>query len=99
MPRSRPLRSPHPVPPADALLPELRTALAAADLRLELLGGDPGPFDARARVDALARELVARMREARWDAGAAPTVITSVLAASVPDAEAVLLRAARFGKA
>ena len=51
--------------------------------------------EAAARVDTLARELVARMRDAHWDEGAAPSAVMSVLAASVPEAETVLLRAAR----
>ena len=38
--------------------------------------------DAAARVDALARELVARMRTAGWDEGEAPRAVASVLAAS-----------------
>jgi hypothetical protein len=77
---------------------DLRTALArAAHLDLDLLGDGPVRTRAEAdeRVDALARELVARMRDAGWDEAAAPCAVTSVLAASVPEAEGVLLRAAR----
>ena len=97
-PRTHPVRIPSPVRhrSEESLLDELRAALASANLRLELLGSDP---DAPARVDALARELVARMQAAGWDAGAAPCAVTSVLAASVPDAEAALLRVSRFGGA
>jgi hypothetical protein len=68
-----------------------------APVSLELLGDAPlrTGADALARLDALARELVARMEDASWDAGAAPGAVTSVLAASVPAAEAALLRLAR----
>jgi hypothetical protein len=64
---------------------------------LQLLGDRPirTGADATARLDALAHELLARMRAAGWDEGEAPRAVTSVLAASVPAAEAVLLRAAR----
>jgi hypothetical protein len=82
----------------DRLLAELRRVLAGAgQLPLDLLGEGPvrDRVEAAARVDALARELVARMRGAGWDEGAAPSAVTSVLAASVPEAETVLLRAAR----
>ena len=77
---------------------ELRRVLAGA-------GGPPAstcsatgrsaPRGGDERVDALVRELVARMRGAGWDEAAAPCAVTSVLAASVPEAETVLLRAAR----
>lgn len=104
VPRTHPVRTPPHVRrrSEESLLGELRTALASADLRLELLGDEPvepDVLDAPARIDALARELVARMQAAGWDAGAAPCAVTSVLAASVPDAEAALLRVARFGGA
>ncbi|GLZ46663.1 hypothetical protein Acsp06_28480 [Actinomycetospora sp. NBRC 106375] len=83
---------------ADRLLPDLRRVLAGAgQLPLDLLGEGPvrDRVEAAARVDTLARELVARMQDAGWDEGAAPRVVTSVLAASVPEAEAVLRRVAR----
>jgi hypothetical protein len=82
----------------DRVLTELRRVLAGAgQLPLDLLGEGPvrDRREAAARVDALARELVARMVGADWDEGAAPSAVTSVLAASVPEAETVLLRAAR----
>ena len=82
----------------DRLLAHLRRVLAGAGhLPLDLLGDGPvrDRGEAAARVDALARELVDRMRGAGWDEGAAPSAVTSVLAASVPEAETVLLRAAR----
>ncbi|MDD7934566.1 hypothetical protein [Actinomycetospora straminea] len=82
----------------DRVLGELRRVLAgAAGVPLDLLGDGPvrDRVEAAARVDALARELVERMRGAGWDEGAAPSAVTSVLAASVPEAETVLLRAAR----
>ncbi len=47
-----------------------------------------------ARVDFLAHELCERMDAEDWRPGAAPLAVTSVLAASVPAAEALLLRAA-----
>ena len=98
--------------PTDALLGELRAAVAGAhrlDLPalaarpgatvsagplFDLLGDDPvvTAADASARVEVLVGALVTRMREARWDAGAAPAAVTSVLAASVPAAEAALRR-------
>lgn len=67
---------------------------------LHLLGaGSPAPLrtagDALGRIDELAHDLVARMRARGWAEGAAPEAVTSVLAASVPAAEEVLLRAAR----
>ena len=80
------------------VLGELRVVLArAGHLDLDLLGEGPVRTLAEAdeRVDALARELVTRMRDAGWDETAAPCAVTSVLAASVPEAEGVLLRAAR----
>lgn len=63
----------------------------------DLLGDAPvaTAADASARVETLAHALVARMREAGWDAGAAPAAVTSVLAASVPAAEDALRRHAR----
>jgi hypothetical protein len=85
----------------DRLLGELRTALAAAwiaedPLPLEHLGTGPvrSRADVVARVDSLARELCERMDAESWDPGAAPRAMTSVLAASVPAVEALLLRAA-----
>jgi hypothetical protein len=85
----------------DRLLGELRAVLAAAwiaeaALPLEHLGMGPvrSPADVVARVDALAHELCDRMDAEGWDPGAAPLAVTSVLAASVPAAEALLLRAA-----
>lgn len=80
------------------LVARLRVVLAGAGhLELDLLGDAPvrTRAEADARVDALAHELVARMRDAGWDETAAPSAVTSVLAASVPEAETVLLRAAR----
>jgi hypothetical protein len=67
---------------------------------LHLLGaGSPAPLESAgevlARVDELAHELVEHMRSRGWAEAAAPEAVTSVLAASVPPAEAVLLRAAR----
>ena len=67
---------------------------------LHLLGaGSAAPLatagEALTRVDELAHDLVARMGARGWAEVAAPEVVTSVLAASVPAAEAVLLRAAR----
>jgi hypothetical protein len=96
---------PHPGrtdPPArDGLLADLRSALAAAwvaddPLPLEHLGAGPvrSRDDVAARVDSLAHELCERMDAEGWDPGAAPRAVTSVLAASVPAAEALLLRAA-----
>ena len=89
------------VPARDALLADLRAALAAAwvaddPLPLEHLGAGPvrSRDDVAARVDALAHELCERMDAEGWDPGAAPRAVTSVLAASVPAAEALLLRAA-----
>jgi hypothetical protein len=82
----------------DRVLTDLRRVLAGAgQLPLDLLGEGPvrDRVEAAARVDALARELVARMRGEGWAEGAAPRVVTSVLAASVPEAEAVLRRVAR----
>jgi hypothetical protein len=82
----------------DRVLPDLRRVLAGAgQLPLDLLGEGPvrDRVEAAARVDTLARELVARMRGEGWDEGAAPWVVTSVLAASVPEAEALLRRVAR----
>jgi hypothetical protein len=82
----------------ERVLAELRRVLAGAgQLPLDLLGDGPvrDRVEAAARVDALARELVARMAGAGWAEGAAPSAVTSVLAASVPEAETVLLRAAR----
>jgi hypothetical protein len=82
----------------DRVLLELRRVLAdTGHLPLDLLGDGPvrDHDEAARRVDALARELVERMRGAGWDEGAAPSAVTSVLAASVPEAETVLLRAAR----
>ncbi|MEJ2886545.1 hypothetical protein [Actinomycetospora aeridis] len=82
----------------DRVLVDLRRVLAGTGhLPLDLLGDGPvrDHDDAARRVDALARELVERMRGAGWDEGAAPSAVTSVLAASVPEAETVLLRAAR----
>ena len=82
----------------ERLLLDLRRVLAGAGhLPLDLLGDGPvrDRAEAAARVDAVARELVARKRDAHWDEGAAPSAVTSVLAASVPEAETVLLRAAR----
>ena len=85
----------------DGLLADLRSALAAAwvaddALPLEHLGAGPvrSRDDVAARVDALAHELCERMDAEGWDPGAAPRAVTSVLAASVPAAEALLLRAA-----
>ena len=96
---------PHPdrtgAPTRDRLLADLRSALAAAwvaddPLPLEHLGAGPvrSRDDVAARVDALAHELCERMDAEGWDPGAAPRAVTSVLAASVPAAEALLLRAA-----
>jgi hypothetical protein len=85
-------------PVDDRVLAQLRRVLAGAgQLPLDLLGDGPvrDRGEAAARVDALARALVDRMRGAGWDEGAAPSAVTSVLAASVPEAETVLLRAAR----
>jgi hypothetical protein len=82
----------------DRVLTDLRRVLAAAgQLPLDLLGEGPvrDRVEAAARVDTLARELVARMRDEGWAEGAAPRVVTSVLASSVPEAEAVLRRVAR----
>lgn len=82
----------------DRLLADLRRVLAdAGHLPLDLLGEGPvrDHDEAAERVDALARELVERMRGAGWREGAVPSAVTSVLAASVPEAETVLLRAAR----
>jgi hypothetical protein len=101
-PRALRRRSGCPRPDArDRLLGELRTALAAAWiaddlLPLEHLGSGPvrSRADAAARVDALAHALCDRMDAEGWDPGAAPLAVTSVLAASVPAAEALLLRAA-----
>jgi hypothetical protein len=88
-------------PARDGLLADLRSALAAAwvadaPLPLEHLGAGPvrSRDDVAARVDALAHELCERMDAEGWDPGAAPRAVTSVLAASVPAAEALLLRAA-----
>lgn len=85
----------------DRLLGELRSALAAAwiaeqPLPLEHLGAGPvrSRAEVAARVDSLARQLCERMDAEGWDPGAAPRAVTSVLAASVPAAEALLLRAA-----
>ncbi|HEY2193036.1 MAG TPA: hypothetical protein VGH76_12185 [Actinomycetospora sp.] len=85
----------------DRLLADLRSALAAAwlgedPLPLEHLGAGPvrSRDDVAARVDSLAHELCERMDAEGWDPGAAPLAVTSVLAASVPAAEALLLRAA-----
>ena len=86
----------------DRVLAELRRVLAGAgQLPLDLLGDGPvrDRAEAAARVDALARALVERMRGAGWDEGAAPSAVTSVLASSVPEAETVLLRAARTRRA
>ena len=101
-PRALRRRSGCPRPDArDRLLGELRTALDAAWiaddlLPLEHLGSGPvrSRADAAARVDALARALCDHMDAEGWDPGAAPLAVTSVLAASVPAAEALLLRAA-----
>jgi len=82
----------------ERLLLDLRRVLAGAGhLPLDLLGDGPvrDRAEAAARVDTLARELVARMRDADWDEGAAPPPVTSVLAGSVPAAETVPLRAPR----
>lgn len=86
----------------DRLLGELRRVLAAAwidedPLPLDHLGASPVRSRAEmvARVDALARALCERMDAEDWEPGAAPLAVTSVLAASVPAAEALLLRAAR----
>jgi hypothetical protein len=88
-------------PARDGLLADLRSALAAAwvaddPLPLEHLGAGPvrSRDDVAARVDSLAHELCERMDAEGWDPGAAPRAVTSVLAASVPAAEALLLRAA-----
>ena len=72
-------------------------APVVVDAVFDLLGADPvrSGADALARIDALARELVARMDAAGWSAAAAPAAVTSVLAASVPAAEAALRRHAR----
>ncbi|MCD2193399.1 hypothetical protein LQ327_08375 [Actinomycetospora endophytica] len=85
----------------DRLIGELRSALAAAwiaedPLPLEHLGAGPvrSRAEVLARVDSLAHELCERMDAEGWDPGAAPLAVTSVLAASVPAAEALLLRAA-----
>ena len=86
----------------DRLLDDLRATLAAAclgqdaALQVDHLGARPVRSSAElaARVDTLALELLARMDAEGWDPGAAPRAVTSVLAASVPAAEAVLLRAA-----
>jgi hypothetical protein len=105
----RALRRRRACPPAGAadssarehLVVELRSALAGAwiaddPLPLEHLGAGPVRCrdDVLARIDALARALLARMDDEAWDPGAAPRAVTSVLAASVPAAEALLLRAA-----
>ncbi|TDQ60669.1 hypothetical protein EV188_103167 [Actinomycetospora succinea] len=82
----------------DLLLADLRRVLAGTGhLPLDLLGEGPvrDVGEAAERVDALARELVERMDGAGWQEGAVPSAVTSVLAASVPEAETVLLRAAR----
>lgn len=82
----------------DRLLADLRRVLAdSGQLPLDLLGEGPvrDHDEAAERVDGLARELVARMHGAGWQEGAVPSAVTSVLAASVPEAETVLLRAAR----
>ncbi len=85
----------------DRLLADLRAALATAwlaedPLPLEHLGAGPvrSRDDIAARVDSLAHALCDRMDAEHWDPGAAPLAVTSVLAASVPAAEALLLRAA-----
>ena len=80
------------------VLAELRRVLTdAPPLPLDLLGEGPvlDAAQASARRDALAHELVDRMAAARWDERAAPAVVTSVLATSLPEAEAALLRGAR----
>jgi hypothetical protein len=91
-------------PGRDRLLADLRSALAAAwvaadPLPLEHLGAGPvrSRDDVAARVDSLAHELCERMDAEHWDPCAAPRAVTSVLAASVPAAEALLLRAAGPG--
>ncbi|NMO92117.1 hypothetical protein [Actinomycetospora sp. TBRC 11914] len=93
-------------PARDRLLADLRSALAAAwvaedRLPLEHLGAGPvhSRDDVAARLDQLAHELCERMDAEGWDPGAAPLAVTSVLAASVPAAEALLLRAAGPGRA
>jgi hypothetical protein len=93
-------------PARDRLLADLRSALAAAwigedPLPLEHLGAGPvrSRDDVAARVDSLAHALCERMDAEGWDPGAAPLAVTSVLAASVPAAEALLLRAAGPGRA
>ncbi|MDL5154579.1 hypothetical protein [Actinomycetospora termitidis] len=84
------------------MLAELRSALALACLDddtsvpLDHLGAGPvrSRADLAARIEALAQALLERMDAEDWDPGAAPRAVTSVLAASVPAAEAALLRAA-----
>jgi hypothetical protein len=81
---------------------DVRAALALACLGddatvpLDLLGAGPvrSRADLAARIDALTADLLERMDGEGWDPGAAPRAVTSVLAASVPAAEAALLRAA-----
>ncbi|WP_018331819.1 hypothetical protein [Actinomycetospora chiangmaiensis] len=81
---------------------ELRAALAlaclgdAATVPFDLLGSGPvrSRADLTARIDTLTAALLERMDAEGWDPGAAPRAVTSVLAASVPAAEAALLRAA-----
>ncbi|MCD2188377.1 MULTISPECIES: hypothetical protein [Actinomycetospora] len=80
---------------------DVRAALALACLDdkavpLDLLGAGPvrSRADLAARIDALTEDLLERMDDEGWDPGAAPRAVTSVLAASVPAAEAALLRAA-----
>lgn len=81
---------------------DVRAALALACLGddatvpFDLLGAGPvrSRADLAARIETLTDALLARMDAEGWDPGAAPRAVTSVLAASVPAAEAALLRAA-----
>jgi hypothetical protein len=77
-----------------ALLRRHPEAPVAPGALLDLLGETPvrTAADALTRLEHLVGELVARMDAAGWSPTAAPGAVTSVLAASEPAVEAVLLR-------